>query len=360
VRGKHEGSFTKRKDSSWMGRIQLDGQKHCVYGTTRSEAQEKIQELVRRFESGAQVKPQNYTVKEWSEFWLNNYLKTKVRPNSYLQQVSIVEKHIVPEVGEVTLQKLSFVDVQTVVRKKLESGLSSAMVQKIRNTLHAIIQYAVDTGLLIKNCVKLVCVKQTKSKEIQTLSREQLRQLITTTKGHPFYPALLLLATTGLRRSELCGLKWSDINWQQKTLLIQRAVVKLGGYGISVQDTKTNSSRRLLPITPPTLESLRIHQLQHPDTEYVFSRANGQPLYPDVIYDHLKRIGKRLGFPHVTVHMLRHTVASLLLEAGEHPKVVQELLGHSSIGITMDIYSHVMPGMKHQAVNKLTEMLSVV
>jgi integrase len=160
------------------------------------------------------------------------------------------------------------------------------------------------------------------------------------------------------RRSEVCGIKWSDINLESGTVYIQRSVVKCGGYDILIHDTKTAKSRRLIPIPEMLLDVLKALKGSTGGQEYLFARPNGQPIYPESIYDCLKILGKRIGVPTITVHMLRHTVASLLLEAGENPKVVQELLGHSSISITLDIYSHLIPGMKQQAIDKLSAMIS--
>lgn len=357
-RSNHEGTFTKRKDGRWMGRIQLNGERYTVYGKTRSDAQEKVKALIEKHDAGAQVKPSDYSIEEWATLWLNDYLKLKVRPNSFLWKSTIVKNHVVPELGSLPLQELTTLHIQQLIRKKLDNGLSANTVQKIYNTIHAIVQYAVDTGVLIKNCASIISVKKNKEHNITPLTIEQLQQLLTAAKGHNLYPALFLLATTGIRRSELCGLKWADINWRQGTAYIQRAVVKLGGYGILINETKTTSSRRLIPLCNEVLENLKQRHKNNLHTEYIFSRPDGQPIYPESIYDYIKRLGKKLNIPFVTVHTLRHTAATLLLESGENPKIVQELLGHSSISVTLDVYSHVIPGLKQQAVSKLTELIS--
>lgn len=356
-RSNHEGTFTKRDDGRWMGRIQLDGKRYTEYGVTKSEAQEKLSKIIIRHKDGAQIKPTNYTIEQWSTLWLNDYLKLKVRANSFLWKTGIVNNHIIPELGTLYLQKLTTLHVQQLVRKKLDSGLSPNTVQKIRHTLHAMVEYAVETGILIKNCTTVVSVQKTRNPEVTPLSLQQLKQLLHEAKGHPLYSAILILATTGIRRSELCGLKWADINWSQGTAYIQRAVVKLGGYGILINETKNHSSRRLIPLCDEVLDCLKRHHVKNFDTEYIFSRPDRQPIYPESIYDYVKRIGKKLDIPSVTVHMLRHTSATLLLESGENPKIVQELLGHASISTTLDIYSHVIPGLKQQAVSKLTELI---
>jgi len=358
-RSNHEGTLTKRDDGRWMARIQLDGKRYAEYGDTRSEAQKKISVIIARHKEGSLIKPINYTIEQWSTLWLNDYLKLKVRPNSFLWKTGLVENHIIPELGSLFLQKLTTQHVQQLIRKKLDSGLSASTVLKIRPTIHAIVGYAVEIGILAKNCTDIVSVKMIRNPEVNPLTLEQLKQLLHEAKGHPLYPAILILATTGIRRSELCGLKWADINWTLGTAYIQRGVVKLGGYGILVSETKNHSSRRLIPLCSEVLDLLKQHHIKNFDTEYIFSRPDGRPIYPESIYYYIKRIGKKLGMPFVTVHMLRHTAATLLLESGENPKIVQELLGHASISTTLDIYSHVIPGLKQQAINKLTELINV-
>jgi len=357
-RANHEGTFTKRKDGKWMGRIQIDGKRYCFYGSTRNEVSKKVEEAKSRHNSGAEIQPNNYTVEEWASFWLNNYIKLQVRENTFLKHVTNVNKHILPTLGEIPLQKLSIIHIQQLIKQKLEAGLSPSTVKIIRNTINAIMRYAVEVGIIVKNPVSSISVKNAPRKEIDTLSAEQIKYLLSEATGHKLYPALLILVTTGLRRSELCGLKWEDINWEQKAICIQRSIVKLGGYDIRIHDTKTGTSRRLIPLHETVVEVLKQYQQeQYPKREFIFSRPDGQPLYPEVIYDFLKSLGKRLGMPYINVHMLRHTCATLLLQVGENPKIVQELLGHSSIKVTLDIYSHVIPSMKKSAVDKLANII---
>lgn len=358
IRLKHEGSFIKRKDGRWMGRITIEGEKYCFYGSTKPEVAKKIEELRSRYHAGVQVKPKDYTVEEWSLIWLNDYIKLQVRENTFLKHVTNINKHIIPVIGKIPLQKLSTVHIQQLVRTKLDSGLSASTVRIIRNTINAIMRYAVDLGIVVKNPVSLVSVKNAPRKEIQTLSIEQIKHLLSEAKSHKLYPALLLLITTGLRRSELCGLKWEDINWDNKAAYIQRSIVKLGGYDIRIHDTKTGTSRRLIPLHDSVIEALKhYYNQQQCKSGFIFCKPDGRPMYPEVIYDFVKTLGKNIGIPHVSVHILRHTCATILLQQGENPKIVQDLLGHSSIRVTLDIYSHVIPSMKKSAVDKIANAL---
>ena len=358
-RANHEGTFSKRKDGRYTGKIQIEGRRYQVYGETRQEAQDKLKAILERYKQGLEIVTKNYSIEDWAKVWLNEYTAVMVRPNTFLYYKNILDLHVIPTLGAIPLQKLSTLHIQKLVKEKLNSGLSPVTVKKICKVARALSEYAVRMNILLRNPVAIVQIKGCQKHEIESLTAQQVKTLLFHAKGHSLYLAILLLVTTGVRRSELCGIKWKDINFEQKRLIIKRAVVKYGGYGILIHEPKTRSSKRLLPLHDYVVETLQKHLQAGKQSEYIFSRPNGEPIYPESIYDYLKRLGKKAGVPHVNVHMLRHTAASLLLEAGENPKIVQELLGHSSIAITMDTYSHVMPGLKEQAVSKLCSMIEM-
>lgn len=354
-----EGSFNKRKDGRWEGKIQFNGQRYCVYGKTRTEASDKLNELKNRFDTGIQVRPEIYTLQQWMLHWLNDCAKLKVASNTWLNYEMHTRVHIIPELGHINIQKITPAQVQQFMRNKLNSGLSQRSVQIMRNVLHSALQQAVAELILSKNVIDNVTISVKIKKEMQIMTAEQLKSLLSETQGHKFYPLLLLLATSALRRSEAIGLQWADIDWHSNSAKIQRGVVKVGTYGYAISDTKTAKSRRLLPLHPLVIEELKLHRQRQIEemgnVEFIFSRPNGQPIFPETIYDFIKRIGRKLSMGWITVHCIRHSVATLLLT--ENPKVASEFLGHSSINVTMDIYSHVSPGMKQQALNSVSNQL---
>lgn len=354
-----EGSFNKRKDGRWEGKIQLDGHRYCVYGKTRAEASNKLEELKKRFDEGIQIRPDNYSLQEWMQNWLNNCAKLKLASNTWLNYEMNIRVHILPELGHIKIQKLTPTHVQEFIRKKLDSGLSQRSVQIMRNILHSALQQAIAELILSKNVVDNVTVVVKIKKEMRIMNAEQLKALLSEAQGHKFYPLLLLLATSALRRSEAIGLQWNDINWHDNSAKIQRGIVKVGTYGYAISETKTATSRRLIPLHPLVIEELKIHRKHQIEemgnVEFIFSRPDGQPIFPETVYDFIKRIGRKLDMGWITVHCIRHSVATLLLK--ENPKVASEFLGHSSINVTMDIYSHVSPGMKQQALNSVSNQL---
>ena len=177
--------------------------------------------------------------------------------------------------------------------------------------------------------------------------------------------------TTGLREGEIVGLKWSDVDWTGRQLGIQRQIQRLRGRGLVFSEPKTAAGRRVIALGVTTIEKLRMHQDYQlverqaagdswKENDMIFPSSTGTPMDPSNLYHNFKRLLKVAGLPDVRFHDLRHTAATLMLQNGIHPKVVQERLGHSDISMTLNTYSHVMPGMQEEAAGKLDELLSPI
>lgn len=278
--------------------------------------------------------------------------------------------HLVPTLGKLTLQKLTPQHLDRLYRQKLESGLKPKSVAAIHGMLHTALDKAVRLGLVSRNVCKMVSPPRVVRKEITPLSAEQARKLLEAAKGHPQEVLFILALSTGMRRGELLGLKWRDVDLVSGVLRIHHALVRMPtGQGYQLAETKTAKSRRSLVMTVPAIEALKKHkeiQLQWKeaagsfwhDNDFVFCKPMGEHLDPgyDVLVQ-LKMLLKKAGLPDIRFHDLRHSTATLLLEQGTNPKIVQEILGHSQISMTMDIYSHVLPTMQIDAMSKLGDIL---
>ena len=199
------------------------------------------------------------------------------------------------------------------------------------------------------------------------MSPEQIKEFLKVNREDPLFPAFFILISTGMRRGELLGLKWSDIDLDNRTIFIQRSWVKSSTETAQFSDPKTKKSRRLVPLLEEGVAVLRQHRLQQQrnrdelrakgkaDTEsgLVFCRIDGAPYYPSTLNSYLEKALQRAGLPKFRMHDLRHTFASLMVEQGTSIKVVQELMGHATVQMTLDTYTHVLPGAKAEAVNKL-------
>lgn len=377
-RGNGEGSIYQRKsDAKWVGSITLENRKRKVfYGDTRKEVQEKMKVALREQQQGTLVTARQQTLKQYLEDWLENTHKQNIRPRSFERYEEIVRLHIVPAIGNVPLQKLTPQRLQKLYSDKLKEGYSSVTVIAIHNLLHKALDYAVRWELVAQNVCNKVSPPRRVRPEMKSLTPEQVQQLLDAARGHPQEALFILALSTGMRRGELLGLKWQDINFAEGTLQIRRVLsrvptkmVKELGQSYIEAEPKTEKSRRGIALTDLALEALKDHRKRQSEMkekagdaweehDYVFCNPIGQHLHPghDAL-EQLKVLLKKAGLPDIRFHDLRHSAATMLLSMGIHPKVVQELLGHSQISMTMDIYSHVLPTMQREAISKLNTVL---
>ncbi len=313
------------------------------------------------------------TVAEYLEYWLKVH-KQNIRPRSQERYKEIVRLHLVPTIGKVKLDKLTAQHLDRLYTSKLESGLSATTVAAIHNFLHTALDGAVRREMLSRNVCDLVSPPRKVHKEIKPLNPEQIRKLLDAAKGHPNEALFMLALATGMRRGELLGLKWQDIDFNQGILQVQRTLsrvpttmIKELGQSYIESETKTSRSRRGIVLAGIALDAFRQHKAQQLDAMinagplwqyngYVFCSPTGTYLSPGYnALVQLKILLEKAGLPNIRFHDLRHSAATMLLTMGVHPKVVQEMLGHSEISMTMDTYSHVLPTMQRDAIDKLNQ-----
>lgn len=341
----------------------IDYKSYSRYGKTRAEVQQKIEELKRNINL-AELGPA-LTVEAWINRWLRDYVAVECKPTTLVNYQTIANKHIIPAIGTKKISRLKAADVQRLIREKINE-LSPRTVNLIHHVIRAALNQAVKNKLVHDNVALNVSKPRVPRREMKTLSADdvkRLEELAPALRSERLYPAFILLIYTGLRRGELLGLKWSDIDFDTGTLTVVRSLAKTKG-GLILQDTKTATSNRRVPLSQTALAILKKHKAaqaqekllygdKYNDQGLVFARENGLPIYPDTLRKVLLRILDKAGLPHVRVHDLRHTFATLLLEAGENPKVVAELMGHANIGMTLGKYSHVRPNINSDAIGNL-------
>lgn len=371
-----EGSIYRRKvDGMYVGCITLDdGKRKYFYSKKRQEVHDKMQAALLEKQQGTLVTAPQQTVSQYLAYWLEHNVRDAVRPRTYERYESIVRLHIVPIMGKVKLQALTPQHINTLKSKKLKEGLSPTTVSAIHDMLHKALDDAVKMGLIARNVCDVVSHTRKQHKEINPLMPEQARKLLEAVKGHPQEALFVLALATGMRRGELLGLKWQDINLDKGTLQVRRMLSRLptqmgkeNGDLYVEAEPKTKSSRRNIVIAGFALEALKEHRKRQNEMkrlagdsweehDYVFCKALGQHLDPGGVLVQLKHLLEKAGLPDRRFHDLRHSAATLLLSMGVHPKVVQEILGHSVISMTMDIYSHVLPTMQRDAMDKLNQV----
>jgi integrase len=372
-RGNGEGSVYKQKEGLWAASITLEGGKRkYFYGKTRKEVQEKLAGALHEQKQGTLVTTPQQSVGQFLTDWLENTHKQRVRPRTYERYGEAIRLHIIPALGKYQLQKLSAQHVQAFYASKLKEGLSPTTVIYYHSVLHNALASAEKWGLVARNVCDLVTPPRKARFEIQPLTPEQVQQFLKVIGGHKWEALFILALATGMRQGEVLGLKWQDINFTTATLQVRRILTRIpsaaGGKEYIEAEPKTQKSRRSIMIAPFALEALKQHRLRQLESklkagpfweehDYVFCTLTGTHLRPSHVLDEFKKLLKKGGLPAIRFHDLRHSAATLLLSLGVHAKVVQEMLGHTQISMTMDIYSHVLPGMQQDAVSKLNTLL---
>ncbi len=374
-RGHGDGSIYQRNDGRWVASISLEGNKRkTFYGKTRKEVQQKLKTALHQQQQGTLVVAPQQKVGPFLEQWLEDVHKHTVRPRTYERYESMLRLHIVPGIGHHQLQKLAPQHLQQFYSQKLEEDLSPTTVASFHKMLHLAFEKAVRWNLIARNICDSVDPPRTKHYEIQPLNEEQIQRFLTTVEGHRLEALFVLALATGMRRGEIMALKWQDVNLSTGMLQVRRILThmpaKLNGKGGYVEaEPKTERSRRSIAIASFALEKLKVHRMRQLETklkagslwrenDLVFCSSVGGHLHSSRdIFTQFKKLLKKADLPDVRFHDLRHSSATMLLSLGIHPKVVQEMLGHSQIAMTMDIYSHVLPTMQIEAVGKLDAVL---
>jgi integrase len=364
-RGNNEGSIFQRKsDGKWVGKISMeDGTRKTFYGKTRKEVAEKLTALLHDQQRGMLATGPNVSVQEYLENWLENSHKPTVRLSTYLNYQKLLRNYLIPGLGKITLQKLSPQQVQAFYSQKIRDGLSPKTVTNIHGVLHKAIENAVKWNLLPRNVCDAVTPPRVPRKELNFLTKEQAHTLLKEVKAHRLEALLTLAITTGMRRGELLALRWQDIDFKGGSLQVKRALSYTKEYGYMETEPKTARSRRTIQLPAFVIDILTQHRdrqaMQQSEAGdvwvskgLVFTNAWGDYYSPSTMLKAFNRFLVKVGLPHMRFHDLRHSAATVLLAMKVHPKVVQEILGHSQITTTMDIYSHAMPSLQDDATQQ--------
>ncbi len=363
--GKGEGTITERKDGRFQVQITIaPGKRKTLYGKTREEAQEKRLKALNELKQGKLATGPQQTVKQFLEDWLENIHKPLIRENSYTLYYHLIKDHLVPALGNIKLQNLTAYRVQTLYSSELKKGYAVETVRAIHRMLHKALDDAVRWKRLSHNVCDDVNQPQSVEYEIHPLSKYQAKMLMKVARNTPIEALITLALATGMRRGELLGLKWQDIDFEEKSLSIRRTVYRIEKIGVIESDPKTAKSKRKILLPEFVVAALLEHRERQAimrkeagqtwqEADIVFTSNNGKYMEAQHLTRRFKRLLKKAGLPDMRFHDLRHSAATILLEMGVHPKQVQELLGHSTIAMTMDRYSHVQPSMQRKMMNDL-------
>ena len=371
------GHIRKRGKESWsvvidLGRDPLTGRRRqvrrAVKGTKR-EAEAALVQLLHQRDSGIDKPPGRMLLGEYLEKWLQDFAEHHLAPATRKRYRELLGVHVIPMLGSVPLAKLRPLHVQECYAQVLAKGRSARTALHVHRVLREALQHGLRLQLLARNPADAVEPPRPERYQVPMLAPDEVVRLLGTAEETAHGALVHTALATGLRLGELLGLRWEDVDLQAGVLHVRQSLQHLGGYQSTFRQPKTHRSARPVSIPVATADRLRRHRirqaeellaagLSRQDPGLVFTDALGLPIHHEAWRRSWRKIVERSGLAYLRFHDLRHVHASLLLQQGVHPKIVSERLGHSGIGITMDIYSHVLPGLQSQAVEPLGQLLS--
>ena len=356
---KHNGHWCAVIDSRTNGQ----GKRSFHRADTERAAKTLLNQLMGKVEAGTYVAPNRMTLAEFAFMWLRDYAKPNLKASTFGQYELMLRVHLIPELGEKRLTDIDPLHIQQAIAAIQRKGLKPKTVKHAYTTLRRVLNQAVDWGMLRANPIKRVEAPRVPKRELQVWTPAQVQTFLQGVAKDPNYPIYYLALSTGMRRGEILGLYQQDIDFAGGHISIQRSLTA-GEKGRPTQSGPKSetgrqkvASQRRVAISPNTADVLRWHLDRHPGRDEVFLSVNGNPVHTSNLGKQFRAHIKRLGLPGITFHDLRHTHATMLLLNGVHPKVVQERLGHASVQITLDTYSHLLPHMQDEAALALDSVL---
>jgi len=367
-RANSEGSIFKRTDGRWCATISGDqGQRKYFYGKTRQEVGQKLASALKARQDGLPFVGERQSVAAYLAEWLET-CRSSVRPRTWQRYEQYVRVHAVPGIGKIPLARLAPHHLQKLYAKTLEGGSSETTTRHLHMVLHRALGQATRWGLVGRNVADLVTPPRKNHHEMMTLSPEQSRSFLAATKGDRLHALYVLAITTGMRQGELLGLRWRDVDLEDGSVQVRGSLQRTSD-GLTIAEPKTTRSRRKVALADAAIEALRRNRVVQAeerlrlgaaweDNDLVFANERGRPLEArNLLRRSFVPLLKRAGLPAIRFHDLRHTAATLMLGKSVHPKVVAEMLGHSQIAVTLDLYSHVTPTMQGQAAQAMNAIL---
>ncbi|MDP2919614.1 MAG: tyrosine-type recombinase/integrase [Dehalococcoidia bacterium] len=336
---------------------------------TKKEAEKRLSEILNQLDTGMFMRPGKTTLAEYLERWLKDYAKPNLSPRGYERYESICRVHLIPSLGNIPLTQLKPEHLQKLYTVKLNNGLSALTVRYLHTVIHKALQTALKWGLVSRNVADGVDIPRARHNDMQTWDEYDITRFLDTAKDSPYYALFHTALFTGMRRSELLALRWLDVDLLFSQVSVTRSLHHLKDGSYVFTQPKSAKSRRTISLSPSAILTLKEQREKQAsiwarlgktltDNDLVFSTPEGKPLRPNTVSRAWAMLAARAGVKVIRFHDARHTHASLMLKQGVHPKIVQERLGHASIQITLDTYSHVAPGLQQAAAEGFDKLVS--
>jgi integrase len=373
-----QGSIQKhigKRGASWYATIDLPRdpttgrrRQKRVSAPTKRECEAKVREVLNQADAMPFSNEGKTSFAEYVAHWLKS-VEPSPRPATFRRYRDMLNHHAVPQIGHIKLVKLSPMDLQRLYADRLDSGLSSTTVHHLHVVLHRVMKQAMRWGMVQRNVTEMIDPPRRTFPEITTWNAEQVAKFLEVGDQHHLAAFWRLALLTGMRRGELLGLKWEDIDLERGTLAVRRTLSRGKGGTWEIGQPKTTSGRRSIALPQSCVTALRKHRVTQnterlhlgelwEDHDFVFTNRTGEPLHVNSMALQFEKLTRAAQLPKIRFHDLRHTSATLLLAKGVHPKIVQERLGHADISMTLNRYSHVTPDMQRLAADTLDEAFS--
>ena len=382
-RGAGEGSISKRKDGKWQGAITIgrndDGtqRRKYFYGETRNEVADEMNKAISQYNEGNFIdKNRTPRVSEWLNIWLWDYKRNSIRPTTFEQYETLIRVHAIPAFGNKNLADLKPEHLQKLYNKLHEKGTSSRTIRLVHAVMGAALKQAIRNGIINRNVCEAATPPKATDVEMRVLTRDEQKKFIDVTKDERIGCAFLFAMYTGARRGEILALKWEDFDFKGNTVSIKRTLNRVKSYNGSGGKTelvigtpKTAKSRRVIPLADDLIYYLGLHKIKqnaekelagelYEDEDVVFATELGKMIEPGNFNRKFYKLVESADIPHANPHCLRHTFATRGLETGIDLKTMQEFLGHNSILLTANTYTHVLLDKKRDEIKKLNGLFS--
>jgi integrase len=334
----------------------------------KRDAEAALRDALGRVESGTWTAPLRMTLGEYLEQWLEGAASTR-RPGTMALYRTVARSYIGSEIGDVKVTDLTPTRLERFYAHLLERGLKPASVRHAHSLIRRALGDAVRRDELARNVAALATPPRVVRSRMLTWDADELGRFLDHVRGDRLEAAWTLAATTGMRRGEVLGVRWRDVDLDGAALSVRSELILVDGRPQLVEWAKSDGSRRSIPLALDTVAALRIHRAaqgrehlklgpDYYDLDLVFALPTGEPLHPTTFSRRFLDLARAAGLARIRFHDLRHTWATLALRAGVHPKVVQEILGHSTIALTLDLYSHTVPAMESDAVGRVADLIA--
>lgn len=357
----------QRSNGKYEGRVKYEYKSYSVYADTITETKKRMRELKYRLEHGLFVEKKKITLNEWFRTWLEEYKKNRVKIGTYTSYDKYYHSVIEGKLGQKSISEIRGEHIQKLYNDLVKEGYALSSIKIVSAVLNGCFQQALRNGLIERNPVKLAELpRQTERQTRQAMTREQQALFMEYAKESYLYHFFEVMLRTGMRKGEMQGLKYSDVDKKENVIHVQRTLKYIEGQGYIEDTPKTRTSARDIPLTAAVVKHIEEQRkfwgfkVLRMD-QYLFCNENGGPISRERVQAEIDRTIKHIreagyDFPRITSHVFRHTFATRAIEAGMQPQVLKTILGHSSLAMTMDLYSHVLPDTKAEEMEKIANV----